>query len=62
MGSFHVGEPHLGQYRPVVQLDHRMDDALRMDDHLDLIRRAAEQPGSLDHLQALVHHLSLNRS
>ena len=36
-------------------VDHRMDHALRMDDHLDHVRRRARQPVGLDDLQALVH-------
>ena len=32
-----------------------MDDRLRVNDHIDLIGRHAEQPVCLDHLQAFVH-------
>ena len=32
-----------------------MDDALALDDDLDLLRRQTEQPHSLDELEALVH-------
>ena len=41
--------------RTVGQLDHRVDDRLRVDDDVDLIGADAEQPVRLDDLEALVH-------
>ena len=37
-GGAHVGAAELGKHRTVGIADHRMDDRLRMDDHLDLVR------------------------
>ena len=51
----HVGHTELGDDRPVGQLDQRVDDRLRMHDHVDRRRRRPEQPVRLDHLEALVH-------
>ena len=39
---------------PIDELDHRVDDALRMDDHVDAVHVDAEEPAGLDHFQALV--------
>ena len=39
----------------VGELDHRVDDRLRVHDHLDLVVGDAEQLVGLDHLEALVH-------
>ncbi|MNM84848.1 hypothetical protein D3C81_969500 [compost metagenome] len=55
-GRAHVGVAKLGEHRAVGVRHHRMDDALRVDQHLDLLRRGAEQPMGLDHLEPLVHH------
>ena len=51
----HVRQAELGDRRPVGELDHRVDDRLRVHDHLDLVVRRAEQLVGLDHLEALVH-------
>ena len=40
----------------IAELHHRVDDALWVDSHLDLVGSHIEQPSSLDHLKALVHH------
>ena len=45
----------LGDRRPVTELDHRMDDRLRMDDDLDPVVVDAEQRVCLDDFEALVH-------
>ena len=50
----HVGMAQLRELRAVDEFDQRMDDALRMHDHVDLLHRHAEKPARLDHLQALV--------
>ena len=52
----HVRRPELGQGRAVGVLDQAVDDRLRVDQHVDPLRRHVEQVGGLDHLQALVHH------
>ena len=54
-GQPHVRDAELGDRRPVCQFHHRMDDRLRVDDHVDLIRPHAEQPARLDDFEALVH-------
>ena len=51
----HVGNAQLRDDRAVSQLDHRMNDRLRMNDHIDVIGAHAEQPVSLDHFEAFVH-------
>ena len=51
----HVGLRHLGDHRPVDHLDHRMDDALWMDNDGDPIGGKAEEPVGLDYFEALVH-------
>ena len=55
-GGAHIGRAQLRHHRAVAVLHHRVDDALRMDHHLDLRRRHAKQVARLDHLQRLVHH------
>lgn len=55
-GQAHVRHAELGDDRAVEQLDHRVHDALRVDEHLDIVRRDAEQVHGLDEFQALVHH------
>ncbi len=50
------GLPSCASTDAVNVLDHRMDDALRMDHDLDRSRADAEQPVRLDHLEPLVHH------
>src|SRR5436190_7621646 len=44
----------LRQGRAVRELDHRMHDALRMDNDFDLFHLHPEEPARLDHLQAFV--------
>ena len=45
----------MGQGRAVAQLDEAVDDRLRVDDHVDVVIRGAEQVVGLDQLEALVH-------
>ena len=52
----HVRVTQLGQHGTVDIRHHRMDHALRVDQHFDLLGRRAEQPVRLDYLQPLVHH------
>lgn len=40
-GQAHVRHAELGDDRPVEQLDHRVHDALGVDEHLNIIRRDA---------------------
>ena len=51
----HVGLGHLGDHRAVDHLDHRMNDALRMDDDRDALGGKIEQPARLDYFEPLVH-------
>ena len=51
----HVRNRHLRDHRAVDHLDHRMDDALRMNHDGDLLGRQIEQPVRLDHFEPLVH-------
>jgi hypothetical protein len=53
-GKAHVGPAELGEHRAVGELDHRVDDALRVDDHVDALHADAEQPAGLDHFEAFV--------
>ena len=54
-GNPHVGITQLRQYRAVDIFHHGMDDALRMDDHIQLLGRHVEEELGLDQLQPLVH-------
>ena len=54
-GNRHVSDPHLRDYRTVDVLDHRMDDALRVDHHINLCSRKPEEPARLDDFEPLVH-------
>ena len=40
---------------PSIELDHRVDDRLRVNDDVDFVGADAEQPVRLDHLESLVH-------
>src|SRR5690606_1996909 len=51
----HVRESKLRFDRAVFELDQRMDDGLRVNDHLYLRSRNAKQPLRLDYFQSLVH-------
>ena len=51
----HVGQRELGDGGAVGELHHRVDDRLRVHDHLDAVVADAEQLVGLDHLEALVH-------
>ncbi|GBH08590.1 DNA-binding transcriptional regulator [Pseudomonas syringae pv. actinidiae] len=55
-GRTHVGITQLGQHRAINVIDQRVDHALRVNHHLDLIRACVEQPAGFDQLQPLVHH------
>ncbi|MBA7694168.1 hypothetical protein ES703_102775 [subsurface metagenome] len=55
-GNFHIGNSQLGLHRAVHELHHTMDDGLRMDQNIHLVRFQVEQPPGLDHFQPLVHH------
>ena len=55
MGRRMSGMRELGDGGAVGELDHRVDDRLRVDDHLDAVVADAEQLVGLDHLEALVH-------
>ncbi len=52
----HIGVSELGEHGSIGVLDHRVDHALRVHHHLDLVRRGVEEPAGLDDLEALVHH------
>ncbi len=52
----HVGRTKLGHHRAVDELDHTVNDGLRMNQHIDLVGGQREQVRCLDHLEALVHH------
>ena len=52
----HIGQAQLSLDRTVLEGDHRVDDALRMDENFNVIGHHAKQPARLDHLKALVHH------
>ena len=49
----HVRIAQLRQYGAIHVVHHGMDDALRMDDHLDLMRACIEQPAGLDQFEPL---------
>ena len=51
----HVGIRELRDRRTVAEFDHRMDDRLRVDDHVDVVVADTEQLVRLDHFEALVH-------
>ena len=53
-GNSHVRESELRLEGAVDELDQGMDEALRMDEHIDLLVVQIVQPACLDHLQALV--------
>ena len=54
-GHPHVRVAQLRQYRAIHVFDHRMDDALRMDQHIEPFGWHVEQHLRLDQLQPLVH-------
>jgi hypothetical protein len=53
-GEAHVAVAELGDDAVVGELDHAVDDALRMHDDLDLVHRHVEEPLGLDHFEAFV--------
>ena len=55
MGSRMSGIDSWAIDRAVAELDHRVDDRLGVDDHVDGVIGDAEQLVGLDHLEALVH-------
>src|SRR5436853_413306 len=54
-GHAHVWDAELGLRRAVHEAHNRVDDALRVDYHFDVVVGHAEEPVGLDDLQALVH-------
>ena len=52
----HIRHAHLTDHRIVRKLHRRVQNALRVHQHLDLICRHIEQPPRLDDLQTFVHH------
>ena len=55
-GQSHVGHTQLRLDGSVVELHGRVDNALRMNQHLYLRGLDTEEPLGLDDLEALVHH------
>ena len=55
-GDAHVGDTELRHHRAVDELDEGVDDAGRVDDHVDARVGHVEQEVRLDDLQPLVHH------
>src|SRR5215467_848258 len=53
-GNPHIGRAGLGERGSVGELDHRVDDRLRVDDHRDLVEPEPEQQVGLDDLKPLV--------
>src|SRR6185312_8541509 len=51
----HVRRAELREERAIEVLDERVDDALRVHDDIDTVRRQREEKAGLDELQALVH-------
>jgi len=54
-GNGHVGHRHLGDDRPVSVLDHRVNYALGVDEHIELRGRYVEEPPRFYELEAFVH-------
>ena len=54
--QLHVRRAELGDHRAVDEFHQRMDDRLRVHDHVDLLGREIEQPAGFDDLERLVHH------
>ncbi len=50
----HVGAAELREDRAIDEFDHRVNDALRVHDHIDAIHADAKQPTGFDHFEALV--------
>ena len=53
-GEAHVGPRKLGEHGAIGELDHRMDDGLRMNDRFDAIHLDSKQPTGFDHFEAFV--------
>ena len=53
-GEAHVTVAELGDDAVVSEFDHAVDDALRMDDDLDLVHGHVEEPFGLDHFEPFV--------
>ncbi len=49
------GTPSCAMMELIAVLDGRVDDALALDDDLDLLRGQTEQPDGFDQFQTLVH-------
>ena len=54
--QLHIRHAELRDDRAVHQLHHGVHHALRVDEHLNIVGRDAEQVHRLDEFQALVHH------
>ena len=54
-GQPHVGHAQLCLHRAIDELHGRVDNRLRMDEHLDFLSWYAEKPAGLHHLEAFVH-------
>ena len=52
----HVRTAELSLDCTIAELHHRVDNALWVDSHLNLVSSHIEQPSSLDYLKAFVHH------
>src|SRR4051812_34012179 len=52
--KLHARNPDLRENAPIHELDERVNDALRVNDHLDAIVRNSKEKVSLDHLERLV--------
>ena len=55
-GQLHGRNAHLGEHGAVGKLDHGMDDALAVDEHLDLRKRRPVQVHRLDDFKPLIEH------
>ncbi len=53
--NVHIGQAELSLQGPVLELDHRVDNRLRVEKHVNLFGRKAKQPMGLDNLETLVN-------
>src|SRR5262245_3959181 len=54
--QLHVRRTKLGDHRPVDEFYQRVNNRLRMNDHVDLVGSQIKEPPRLDNLQCLIHH------
>src|SRR5581483_3917984 len=52
----HIGRTELRHHRAIGELDHSMNDRLRMNENVDLFRGQTKQACRLDYLETLIHH------